>query len=299
MRQVNPPQNSAMTESVATKIEKIAVFGVNLEVMRIAAPTAEPPSAASDAQRSPIVFLHEGLGSVAMWRDFPEQLCQATGRAGLVYSRRGYGQSDPVPDVRGAGRLKPDYMHKEALEVLPELLRILGIEKPILLGHSDGGTIALIHAAQHPVQACIVMAPHLFVEDISIKAIHAATQAYESGDLRQRLQKFHADVDCAFWQWNDVWLSNEFRSFNIEAECQKITCPLLAIQGMDDPYGTMAQINALGGTSLDFSSQIGLYPALNMRRALLKLEHCGHSPHRDQPNAVLFAVSQAFPNSAE
>jgi pimeloyl-ACP methyl ester carboxylesterase len=276
-----------MTASVATKIEKIAVLGVNLEVMHIAAPSGR-------AAMPPIVFLHEGLGSVAMWRDFPQQLCQATAGAGLVYSRRGCGQSDPVPDVRGQGRLQPDYMHKEAAEVLPELLRLCGIQKPILLGHSDGGTIALLHAAQFPTQACIVMAPHLFVEDISIKAITAAREAYETGDLRQRLAKFHANVDCAFWQWNDIWLSDAFRSFNIEEECRKITCPLLAIQGHDDPYGTMAQIDALGGIEHDFVSQIALSPASNLRRVLLKLEQCGHSPHRDQTTAVLFASSQTL-----
>ncbi|MFM7330698.1 MAG: alpha/beta fold hydrolase [Brachymonas sp.] len=270
-----------MTASVATKLVKIPVFEVNLEVLRI------PASDRTDC--APIVFLHEGLGSVAMWRDFPAQLCAATGRAGLVYSRRGYGQSDTVPDVRGAGRLKPDYMHVEAWEVLPELLRLQGIEKPVLLGHSDGGTIALLHAARFPVEACIVMAPHLFVEDISIAAISQAREAFEEGDLRQRLAKFHASVDCAFWQWNDIWLSEEFRSFNIEAECTRITCPLLAIQGHDDPYGTMAQINSLGH---DFLSEIGHSPARNIRRLLLKLEQCGHSPHRDQATAVIRSVQE-------
>jgi pimeloyl-ACP methyl ester carboxylesterase len=271
-----------MTASSATKFEKVRVFGVNLEVLRIAAPSGQTAS--------PIVFLHEGLGSVAMWRDFPEVLCQATGHAGLVYSRRGYGQSDAIPDVRGAGRLKPDYMHHEAWQVLPELLRIEGIESPILLGHSDGGTIALLHAAKFEVEACIVMAPHLFVEDISVQAITQAREAYESGDLRQRLAKYHANVDCAFWQWNDIWLSPEFRSFNIEADCQNITAPILAIQGHDDPYGTMAQIDALGGTELNSSSQIGQPPAKNLRRALLKLDQCGHSPHRDQPSLTIKAM---------
>jgi pimeloyl-ACP methyl ester carboxylesterase len=274
-----------MTASVATKIEKVAVLGVNLEVMHIAAPSGH-------AAQTPIVFLHEGLGSVAMWRDFPMQLCQATARAGLVYSRRGYGQSDAVPDVRGAGRLTPDYMHKEAWQVLPELLRLCGIQNPILLGHSDGGTIALLHAAKFEVQACIVMAPHLFVEDISIAAITQAREAYETGDLRQRLAKFHANVDCAFWQWNDIWLSPEFRNFNIEAECQQITCPILAIQGQDDPYGTMAQIDVLGGTLLDISSKNAHYPAQNMRRVLLKIEQCEHSPHRDQAGQVIQAATQ-------
>jgi pimeloyl-ACP methyl ester carboxylesterase len=278
-----------MTDSAATKSEKLSVLGVNLEILRIPASLNQEVGPIA----SPVIFLHEGLGSVAMWRDFPQQLCQATGRAGLVYSRRGYGQSDAISDVRGAGRLKPDYMHREADEVLPELLRIEGIAKPVLLGHSDGGTIALLHAARFEAEACIVMAPHLFVEDVSVAAITQAREAYERGDLRQRLAKYHADVDCAFWQWNDIWLSPEFRSFNIQEECQKITCPLLAIQGQDDPYGTMAQINALGGTEYDFSSQIAGLLDRNKRRALLKLEHCGHSPHKDQAPKVTRAV-EAF-----
>lgn len=274
-----------MTASVATYFDKISVHGVSLELLRISAPAHLP-------QLAPIVFLHEGLGSVAMWRDFPAQLCQATGRTGIVYSRRGYGQSDRVPDVRGAGRLLPDYMHQEALHVLPELLRLLGIERPVLLGHSDGGTIALLHAARLDVTACIVMAPHLVVEDISIAAITEAREAFERGELRERLARYHADVDGAFWQWNDIWLSHEFRSFNIEAECRTITCPLLAIQGHDDPYGTMAQIDDLAASTDDSYRQTGLYPAQNIDRMLLKLEHCGHSPHRDQAQKVQQAIQQ-------
>jgi pimeloyl-ACP methyl ester carboxylesterase len=269
-----------MTAPVAFKTVKIHVNGVALEILRISLPDASPALA-------PIVFLHEGLGSVAMWRDFPAQLCAATGREGILYSRRGYGQSDAVPDVRGKGRLKPDYMHHEAYEVLPELLRQLGIQRPVLLGHSDGGTIALLHASRFDVASCIVMAPHLFVEDISIAAITQAREAYLQGDLRERLSKYHADVDGAFWQWNDIWLSPEFHGFNIEAECKKITCPLLAIQGHDDPYGTMAQIDTL---DLSFLSQIGLQPNEYMRRMLLKLEQCGHSPHKDQSQQVLSSV---------
>jgi pimeloyl-ACP methyl ester carboxylesterase len=288
-----------MTASVATKTEKITVHGVNLEILRLAATSppplplhlsaALPPSVSSPA--ATLVFLHEGLGSVAMWRDFPAQLCAATGCAGLVYSRQGYGQSDAVPDVRGAGRLQPDYMHREAWHVLPELLRVCGIGKAILLGHSDGGTIALLHAAKFPVAACIVMAPHLFVEDISISAITQARTAYEHGDLRARLAKFHADVDGAFWQWNDIWLSPAFRSFNIEAECKRITCPLLAIQGHDDPYGTMAQIDALADTTPSFSKENTLSPRNNKARVLLKLEQCGHSPQRDQTANVILAIT--------
>lgn len=241
-------------------------MGAALEVSRLAGP----------ADRPTLVFLHEGLGSVALWRDWPQRLCQQLGLAGLVYSRQGYGQSEARPDVRGSGRLQPDYMHREALEVLPELLRTLGIERPILLGHSDGGTIALLHAAHHPVSACIVMAPHVVVEDISVSAITAAREAFEHGLLRARLAPFHADVDGAFWQWNDIWLSEAFRGYDIRNEISAIAAPLLAIQGEDDPYGTMAQIDEIA--------------AAVPHARLVKLPHCGHSPHRDQPEAVAQAI---------
>ena len=145
----------------------IQINATALEIRAIAAPAGTPAAA-------PLVFLHEGLGSVAMWRDWPDQLCASTGRAGLVWSRRGYGRSSPVPDVRGSGRLAPDYMHREAREVLPALLARLGIERPVLVGHSDGGTIALLHASRFPVSACVVMAPHVMVEDVSVAAIAQA-----------------------------------------------------------------------------------------------------------------------------
>ncbi len=256
---------------------KISLQDVTLEVLQIPAASARPLPT--------LVFLHEGLGSVAMWRDWPAQLCQRLGCAGLVYSRRGYGQSDAVPDVRGAsgesdgqrvGRLLPDYMHHEALVVLPALLQALGIERPVLLGHSDGGTIALIHASRFEVAGCVVMAPHVMVEDISVQAITAARSAYENGPLRQRLTPYHADVDSAFWQWNDVWLSDAFRSFDIRPELGEISAPLLAIQGEADPYGTMAQIDEIAQAV--------------PHTQLLKLPDCGHSPHRDQPETVMQAL---------
>eukprot|EP01034_Spumella_vulgaris_P024748 gene24748-31125_t len=266
----------------------MTVLGLELEVQSLSA------SAPTDAPT--LVFLHEGLGSVALWRDWPQQLCARLGCAGLVYSRQGYGQSQATPDVRGASRqvdgqrhgcLLPDYMHHEALVVLPALLQGLGIERPVLLGHSDGGTIALIHASRHPVAGCIVMAPHVMVEDISVQAITAAREAFEHGPLRHRLMPFHADVDCAFWQWNDVWLSEAFRGFDIRPELQGITAPLLAIQGEADPYGTMAQID-------DITRAVP-------HAQLLKLPDCGHSPHRDQPEAVAQAVQapdRRFANGA-
>ena len=260
------------------------INGVRLEVKHIA---ARPAGVRGSAGLAPLVFLHEGLGSVAMWRDWPEKLCKATGREGWVYSRRGYGQSDAVPDVRGAsalangqriGRLLPDYMHEEAWTVLPALLQALRIEKPVLVGHSDGGSIALLHASRFPVSACVVMAPHVMVEDISIKSITQARTAFETGDLRQRLARYHADVDCAFWQWNDVWLSDAFRSFDIREDCACITAPLLAMQGLDDAYGTLRQIEEIP----IFESKNRPSPSPDMHSMLHTLEQCGHSPHRDQ-----------------
>jgi len=252
-------------------MQKVDIGGVFIEVDHLPAPAGAAPG------RAPLVFLHEGLGSVALWRDWPASLCAATGRAGWVYSRRGYGRSSPVADVRGAGRLRPDYMHREALEVLPALLARLGIARPVLIGHSDGATIALIHAAHHPVAACAVMAPHLMVEDVSVSSIEAARRAWEAGALRPRLARYHDDVDGAFWQWNDVWLSPAFRGFDIRAECRAITAPLLAIQGLDDEYGTLAQIH-------------DLQRAVPHAR-LLEVPACGHSPHRDQPEAVNAAIA--------
>jgi pimeloyl-ACP methyl ester carboxylesterase len=167
-------------------------------------------------------------------------------------------------------------MHLQAWHVLPAMLEQLGIERPILVGHSDGGTIALLHAARYPVSACVVLAPHVRVEDISITSIQAAQQAFEGGDLRQRLSKFHAHVDVAFWQWCDVWLSESFRSFDIRSLCRLIRDPVLAIQGRDDVYGSLAQINEIE-------------PAGVIQR--LVLERCGHSPHKDQRDAVSTAIT--------
>ncbi len=261
-------------------MERIEIDGARLEVAHHAAPDGATP-------RAPIVFLHEGLGSVAMWRDWPALICRATGRAGWVYSRRGYGASDPVPDVRGApavaggvrtGRLRPDYLHHEALAVLPALLKQLGLAQPVLLGHSDGASIALIHAACLPVTAAIAMAPHVMVEDVSIESIAQARDAFETGGLRERLARYHADVDCAFWQWNDIWLSPAFRGFDIRADCPRIGAPVLAIQGRDDPYGTLAQIE-----------RIDLPPA-QIRRVVL--DDCGHSPQRDRSGETVAEITE-------
>jgi pimeloyl-ACP methyl ester carboxylesterase len=247
-------------------MQHVDVSGCRLEVHKVAAADGAPG-------RAPIVFLHEGQGSVAMWRDWPAVVCRATGRPGYLVSRRGYGHSDRVPDVRNTGRLPPDYLQREAWEVLPGLLSALKLTAPVLLGHSDGGSIALLYASRFTTGASIAMAPHVMVEEVSVRAITAAREAYLQGDLRARLSRYHADVDGAFWQWNDVWLSAEFRSFDIRADCTRITAPVLALQGRDDPYGTLAQIEQID------------VPAGRIER--VELADCGHSPHRDAPQETL------------
>jgi pimeloyl-ACP methyl ester carboxylesterase len=216
------------------------------------------------------VFLHEGLGSLAMWKNFPRQLCEAHGLRGLVYSRYGYGQSTPKPRDE---RWPVDFMHVQARAVLPALLRQLGVARPWLFGHSDGGSIALLHAASHPTAGVVAMAPHIAVEDLSIASIERARHTYETTDLPQRLGRYHADAESAFRGWNDIWLDPSFRRWSIEDELAAITCPVLALQGVDDEYGTLEQIRGIA------------------RRApqtrLLEIAHCGHSPHRDQPDLVI------------
>jgi pimeloyl-ACP methyl ester carboxylesterase len=228
-----------------------------------------------------VVFLHEGLGSLSMWRDFPDRLCATAGVRGLVYSRPGYGRSTPR-SAEEAWNL--DFMHRQAHEVLPALLAALGIdgerERVWLLGHSDGGSIALLYAARwsERLAGAIVLAPHILVEDLSIASIEKAREAYRETDLRQRLARHHDDPDSAFWGWNDIWLHPPFRHWTIEAEIGSIACPLLAVQGLDDEYGTLEQIRGIArrvpGTRL------------------LELPECGHSPQRDQPERLIVAATE-------
>ncbi|HUH85791.1 MAG TPA: alpha/beta hydrolase [Stellaceae bacterium] len=227
------------------------------------------------ADRPTLLLLHEGLGSVALWRDFPAKLAQATGAPLVVYSRYGYGQSEALAAPRA-----PRYMHDEALVALPELRQALGLEEVVLVGHSDGASIALIHAGsgRWPVRALVLEAPHVFVEDVSVASIAAAHEAYRTTDLRQRLQRYHADVDSAFRGWNDAWLDPAFRDWNIEEYLPGVRCPVLAIQGEGDEYGTLAQIAAIErGVGGPFEK--------------LVLAGCKHSPHRDQEQAVLKVIA--------
>ena len=233
-------------------------------------------SRAGPFSRPLVIFLHEGLGSVAMWKDFPERFCTEHGLRGLVFSRYGYGQSTPKPADE---RWTPAFMHAQAHEVLPRLFDALQIERPWLFGHSDGGSIALLHAAKFKVAGIVVVAPHILVEDVSLASIRQAREAYDTTDLRARLARYHADPDSAFRGWNDIWLEPAFRAWNIEAELDDITCPVLAVQGADDEYGTLAQIG-------------GIHARLPETR-LLVMPKCGHSPHRDQP-ALLSAAAGRF-----
>lgn len=228
-----------------------------------------------------VVFLHEGLGSVAMWRDYPAALCEAGGFCGLVFSRSGYGAST----TRRAGEQWPmDELRIQAHEHLPALFKALGIDptvrEPWLFGHSDGGSIALLYAAQYPeaIAGLIVLAPHILIEQLSLDSIRSAKVSYETTVLKERLSKFHADVDSAFYGWNDMWLNPAFSVCDLHQHLATISCPVLAIQGLDDIYGTMAQIDGI--------------KAKVPQTQLLKLPDCGHSPHREQTQAVSAATVQ-------
>jgi len=223
-----------------------------------------------------LVFLHEGLGSIRQWRDFPLQLARKTGCAALLYNRYGYGNSDVLAEHRVSVR----FMHDEALQSLPQVLAALKIESPVLVGHSDGASIALIYAgAGNAARGLALMAPHVFVEDICIRSIETAKHEFETTDLPQRLGRYHRDPRRTFHLWNDVWLDPAFRAWNIEEYLPGIGCPVLAIQGVDDEYGTMAQLDAIQAK-------------VKGPRELLQLPACGHSPHRDQPEAALAALTR-------
>lgn len=223
-----------------------------------------------------LVFLHEGLGSIRQWRDFPAQLAAATGCRALVYDRYGYGQSDVLAEPRRTVQ----FMHDEALLSLPDLLRTLRIQNPVLIGHSDGASIALIHAgAGSEVRGVVAMAPHVFIEPVCLSSIRKAAETFVTTDLHARLGRYHRDARKTFYGWADVWLDPEFEGWDIRDDfLPKIACPVLAIQGYDDEYGTLAQLDEIA------------------RRVkgpceLLKLEKCGHAPFRDRPDEVLRAVA--------
>jgi pimeloyl-ACP methyl ester carboxylesterase len=224
--------------------------------------------------RPPLVFLHEGLGSIAQWRSFPDDVRRGSGGpATVVYSRHGYGSSAVVEHAR-----TPDYMHHEADVVLPELLVELGVERPVLVGHSDGASIALLYAgAGRAVGGLVLLAPHVFVEDRSIAGIEAARVAFTETDLAERLARYHDDAESTFRGWNDVWLSPAFRSWNIEDRLSPIDCPVLLVQGADDQYGSLAQLDAIEHGVAGPCERIVL-PGV------------GHSPHLEAPEPTRDAV---------
>jgi pimeloyl-ACP methyl ester carboxylesterase len=256
MSSAHRPSRTRQTSRTAT------VDGRALEV-------AEHPG---DAALRPLVLLHEGLGSVGRWRDFPKALRNRTGRRVVAFSRFGHGRSAPPPRPR-----TPAFFHEEALEVLPALLPQLAAEEPILVGHSDGASIALIHAARHEVTGLALLAPHVFVEEVTVEAIRETRRRYLEGDLRERMQRHHADVETVFWGWCDVWLDPAFRAWNLEPELERVRAPTLLVQGADDPYGTLEQLD-----------RIEAAVAGPVRRVIVP---GGHSPHRDATEELLAALA--------
>jgi len=228
-----------------------------------------------------IVLLHEGLGCIALWRDFPERLANATGFGVLAFSRAGYGQSNPIPLPRPL-----DYMTREARDALPIVLDAIGFRRGVLVGHSDGASIAAIYAGlfnDERVKGLVLIAPHLFTEEPGLASIAEAKRAYETGDLKARLAKYHADVDAAFLGWSGAWLDPRFRTWNIESHVERWRVPALVIQGVDDQYGTLKQVRAIEGrapTSVE----------------TLILEHCGHAPQFEHPERTLDAISHFCKN---
>lgn len=238
---------------------------------------AEHP--AHQVNRPPLVFMHEGLGSVAMWRDFPQKVAAVTGCRTIVYSRIGFGRSS----LRRAP-YTPRFMHEEALEILPALRRALGVERPVLVGHSTGASMALIHASmpESDVAGLVVMAPLTFVEAFNLDSIRNARTVYATTEMRAKLARYHDDVDHVFFGWNDIWLHPDFASWSIEKELSGIRCPIVAILGEDDEYSTPAQIAAIERNAVNAASFHDL-----------RLADCRHSPQRDQPAIVIETIARA------
>jgi pimeloyl-ACP methyl ester carboxylesterase len=226
-----------------------------------------------DRARRALVLLHEGLGSVGLWRDFPGALHAATGRRVIAFSRFGHGRSDPPRAPR-----TPAFFHEEALDVLPELLSQVDAPEPLLVGHSDGASIALVHASAHRVAGLALLAPHVVVEDITVQAIRDTRREFEDGGLRARMARHHDDPDAAFRGWCDVWLDPAFRDWSLEVDAEAVDAPMLLIQGADDPYGTLDQLDRIEARVRGTVQRL-VVPG-------------GHSPHLDQPEAVVEAIAR-------
>jgi pimeloyl-ACP methyl ester carboxylesterase len=225
-----------------------------------------------DGDRRALVLLHEGLGSVGLWRGFPGALREASGRRVIAFSRFGHGRSDPPRAPR-----TPAFFHEEAHDVLPALLAQLDATEPLLVGHSDGASIALVHAARHPVAGLALLAPHVFVEEVTVEAIRATRREFEEGGLRGRMARHHDDPDVAFRGWCDVWLDPAFRTWSLEADAAQVRAPALLVQGADDPYGSLEQLDRIEA---------------RVRGPVQRLVvPGGHSPHLEQPDAVVAAIA--------
>jgi pimeloyl-ACP methyl ester carboxylesterase len=225
-----------------------------------------------DGDRRALVLLHEGLGSVGLWRGFPQALREATGRRVIAFSRFGHGRSDPPRAPR-----TPAFFHEEAHDVLPALLARLDAPGPLLVGHSDGASIALAHAARHRVAGLALLAPHVVVEEVTVEAIRATRREFEDGALRQRMARHHDDPDAAFRGWCDVWLDPAFRTWSLEADAAEVRAPMLLVQGADDPYGSLEQLDRIEARVRG-----------PVRRLVVP---GGHSPHLEQPDAVVAAIA--------
>lgn len=240
---------------VEARDAEVVVQGVRIAVERIDVGGAASP---------PLVFLHEALGCIEMWKDFPARLCQQSGLNGIVYDRQGHGRSSPMHAKRPL-----NYLETEIRDTMPAVLDALGIAQAAFVGHSDGGTMALLMAAGHPerVSCCVTEAAHVYVEEETRAGIEQAVKAYGENDLKRKLARYHGDkTDPLFWAWADIWLSEEFRSWNIEAEIRKVVCPVLVLQGEDDEYATSEQVERIA-RNVSGPVETRLLPG------------CGHIPH--------------------
>jgi len=247
--------------------------GMDLPLVDVPGGRVEYDDVPGDSALAPLLFLHEGLGSVRLWRGFHHRLAAATGRRAVAFSRLGHGGSD-LP----TGKRTPRYMHDEASEVVPAVRASLGLDRVVLVGHSDGGSIGLLHAGAPGVEGLVVLAPHVFVEEVGLRGIEQARRDYVEGDLRAKMARHHRDPDVTFWNWNDGWLDDAFRDWDIRPELAAITCPVLGVQGTADPYGTLAHVEAVRERAAG--------------PVTLHVLDCGHSPHLERPDETDAAVTR-------